>query len=88
VLLHTCGTTSHQAVAKVSSEVVEAGVPPVTRVEVLLLVRKAPSGAAFGSFLGMVFAQAFQQASQAVQQLARHSVQAFASYEDGMVQLR
>lgn len=46
------------------------------------------TGAALGSFLGNVFGQMFTRASQAVQQFAKQSVQDFATYEQGLIQLR
>jgi len=45
-------------------------------------------GAALGSFLGTVMAQAFSRASQAVTSFVQQSVRDFASYEQGLVQLK
>jgi len=45
-------------------------------------------GAALGSFLGTVMAQAFSRAQQAVTSFVQQSVRDFASYQQGLVQLK
>lgn len=46
------------------------------------------AGAGLGSFVGTIFGQMFSQASAAASQFARESVRSFATYEQGLVQLR